>query len=374
MPLILSNDDIAQVLDMPECIEALENAYRDHAALRAVNRPRSDVYTPHEREDAFYILKSFEGMLPSAGVAALRLNSDVIVWSDYAGRVRKDKQPLADGRWVGLVLLFSTSTGELLAVFPDGVMQRMRVGGTNGIGAKYLAREDAAVYGLLGAGWQAGGQLMAMATVRLLEDVRVYSPNPASREAFVREFGGKLGLPVRAVASAREAAEGADIIGTATSSVQALIEPEWLAPGAHVTCVKRSELGDRTLARCQQVVVHAREGAPLNYLVGVGDVAVASHDPLDLMRKVRAGQQVTEQDITATEAHLDALPGEPQLSAVVAGEAPGRTSETDINAFVNNIGLGIQFAALGALAYRKARERGLGRELPGEWFSEDVHP
>ena len=374
MALILSNDDIAQVLDMPACIAALESAYRDHAALRAVNRPRTDVYTPHERDDAFYILKSFEGMLPSAGVAVLRLNSDVIVWSEYAGRIRKDKQPLADGRWVGLVLLFSTSTGELLAIFPDGVMQRMRVGGTNGIAAKYLAREDASVYGLLGAGWQAGGQLMAMAAVRRLKDVRVYSPNPASREEFAREYGVKLGLPVRPVASAREAAEGADVIGTATSSVQPLLEPEWLSPGVHLTCVKRVELGDGALSRCQQVVVHSHEGAPHNYLVGIGDVPVASHDPLDLMRKVRAGQPVTEQDITSTEAHLDALPGEPQLSAVVSGEAPGRTSDRDINAFVNNIGLGIQFAALGALAYRKAREHGLGRDLPGDWFSEDVHP
>src|SRR5712692_4323591 len=374
MPLILSNDDIDQVLEMPACIAALEEAYRDHAALRAVNRPRTDVYTPHEREDAFYIFKSFEGMLPSAGVVALRLNSDVIVWSEYAGRIKKDKQPLVDGRWVGLVLLFSTTTGELLAIFPDGVMQRMRVGGTNGIGAKYLAREDASVYGLLGAGWQAGGQLMAMAAVRRLEDVRVYSPNPASREAFAREFDAKLGIRVRPVASAREAAEGADILGTATSAVQAIVEPEWLQPGMHVTCVKRLELGSSTLSRCQHIVVQTQEGAPHNYLVGVGDLPIASHDPLDLMRKVRAGEPVTEHDIAVIESNLDAFPGEPELSAVITGQAPGRGSDDEINAFVNNIGLGIQFAALGALAYRKARERGLGRELPGDWFTEDVHP
>src|SRR5712692_5429311 len=105
-------------------------------------------------------------------------------------------------------------------------------------------------------------------------------------------------------------------------------------PARTFTCVKRVELGDAALARCQQVVVHTHEGAPHNYLVGVGDVPVASHDPLDRMRKVRAGQAVTEHDITATEAHLDALPGEPQLSAMVSGEAAGRISNSDINAFV----------------------------------------
>ena len=107
MTLVLSNEEIESYLRMPECIETLADAQREFAALRAANRPRTDLYAPHEREDAFYVFKSFEGVLPKAGVVALRLNSDVIVMSEYQGEMRKDKQPLANGRWVGLILLFS---------------------------------------------------------------------------------------------------------------------------------------------------------------------------------------------------------------------------------------------------------------------------
>lgn len=98
MTLILNNEEIDQVLKMTECIQVLEQAYRARAALRAVNRPRTDIYTPHSRPDAFYVFKSFEGMLPDAGVVALRLNSDVIAWSEYAGIIRKDRQPLVQGQ------------------------------------------------------------------------------------------------------------------------------------------------------------------------------------------------------------------------------------------------------------------------------------
>lgn len=373
MTLILSNEEIDGVLNMADCIAALEQAYRDQAACQAVNRPRTDIYTPHERDDAFYVFKSFEGMLPSAGVVALRINSDVITWSEYAGTTRKDKLPAADGRWVGLVLLFSISTGEPLAIFPDGVVQRMRVGAANGLAARFLAKENSQVYGLLGAGWQAGAQLMAMATVRSLREVRVYSPNPESRRHFAEEYGERLGLPIRAVDSAEEAADGADILGTATNSIGAIVQPQWLQPGMHVSCVKRSELGP-ALQRCQRVVVHAYGGLPMNYLVGLGDVPVASHDPTDLIWRVRRGERVDTEHVETTKAASPAFSKEPRLADLITGEARGRSNDEEITAFVNNIGLGIQFAAVGALAYNRAKERGLGHELPTSWFTENVHP
>jgi ornithine cyclodeaminase/alanine dehydrogenase-like protein (mu-crystallin family) len=375
MTLVLSNDDVDAVLDMPACLVAMEQAYREHAARRAVNRPRTDVYGPHpDRSDAVYVFKSFEGLLPSAGVVALRINSDVIAWTEYAGSIRKDKQPLADGRWVGLVLLFSTRTGEPLAIFPDGVTQRMRVGATNALAARHLARSDARVYGLLGAGWQAGAQLQGIAAIRQLDEVRVYSPNAAHREAFVAEWSEKLGLPMRAVDSAAAAAEGADILGTATNAVKPVVDADWVRPGMHLSCVKRSELGAAVLDRCQRVFVHAHAGAPQNYLVGLGDRMVPAYDPLELVERVRAGQPITEAEAAAaaTESAVDHT--EPELTDVIAGELPGRTDDQEINTFVNNTGLGMQFAAIGALAYTRARDRGLGRQLPTDWFTENVHP
>src|SRR6185312_1028938 len=155
MTLVLNNDEIAKMLPMADCLARLEETYRDHGEGRAANRPRAEIYGPAEANGR-YIFKTMDGMTPRYEVAALRLNSDVIRWSEGPAGIRKDKQPVASGaRWVGLVLLFSTKTGEPLAIMPDGVMQRLRVASTNAIAAKHMAARNASVYALFGAGWQA---------------------------------------------------------------------------------------------------------------------------------------------------------------------------------------------------------------------------
>src|SRR6201999_3677433 len=91
-------------------------------------------------------------------------------------------------RWCGLALLFTVDTGEPLAILPDGVMQRMRVGAANGLGVKYLARKDACSVGILGCGWQAGTQLMAACATRTITAIRCFSPTKDRRESFAREM------------------------------------------------------------------------------------------------------------------------------------------------------------------------------------------
>src|SRR5258706_11665152 len=167
MTLILSNDDVEELLTVPECIEVLEDCYIELAEGRGVTRTRSDTLTPTGREDALYSLKSMDGVVPKLGVGAVRINSDIITWPKRGNNMRREKVPAApNNRYVGLVLLFSVENGEPLAILPDGVMQRIRVGAANGLGVKYLAREDAKSVGILGSGWQAGAQLNAACAVR----------------------------------------------------------------------------------------------------------------------------------------------------------------------------------------------------------------
>src|ERR1700721_487130 len=200
MTLILSNDDADKLLTMPECIAVLEEAYAELAEGRGVSRTRSDTFAPTSREDALYSLKSMDGIVPKFGVGAVRINSDIVTWPKRGNNVRRGKVPAAPGnRSVGLVLLFSTENGEPLAIFPDGVMQRMRVGAANGLGAKYLAREDARTVGILGSGGQAGAQLMAACAVRPVEAIRCFSPNPQNRDTFTAQMSELLGVEVTAV-------------------------------------------------------------------------------------------------------------------------------------------------------------------------------
>src|SRR5579862_7509483 len=109
---------------MPECIAVLEEAYLELAEGRGVSRTRSDCLTPTARHaEALYGLKSMDGVVPKLGVGAVRINSDILTWPKSGNNFRRVKIPAAPGaRYVGLVLLFSTDTGEPLAIFPDGVM------------------------------------------------------------------------------------------------------------------------------------------------------------------------------------------------------------------------------------------------------------
>jgi alanine dehydrogenase len=348
--LILSNDDAEALLSMRECMDALEDAYRELAHERAASARRSDAVTTTSRADAVYSLKLMGGVLPSAGVGAVRLNSDIISF----GNQRQVKLPLAPGnRYTGLVLLFSTETGEPLAIFPDGILQRMRVGAASALGVKYLARSDAADVGLIGAGWQAGAQVMAIAALRKVDVIRCYSPTREKREAFCAEMSAKTGVEMRSVATPEEAVRGAGIVLCATNASAHVFRAEWLEPGMHVGTIRGAELPPEAVQRADVVAIHDR-GADAQITATRGVV----------MPKARHGIPGLE----------DVMAKAPTLGQLVAGMAPGRSSPQQTSCFLNLTGIGLQFAAAGAALYRKAKAAGAGRELPGEWFTEDVLP
>ena len=197
MTLILSNADVEKLLTMPDCLAALEDAYVELAEGRGVSRQRSDSVVRNGREDALYSLKSMDGVIGKLGVGAVRINSDIVTWPKFGNSMRRVKVPAAPNqRYTGLVLLFSTETGEPLAIMPDGVMQRIRVGAANGLGVKYMARKDAKSIGILGSGWQAGTQLTAACAVREIDSIRCFSPNRENREKFCAEMSPVLGIEV----------------------------------------------------------------------------------------------------------------------------------------------------------------------------------
>lgn len=349
--LVLNNEEVAQLLSIEECMAALEPMYRDYAKGAALRSPRTDNIAPSPHPEAYYAFKHMGGTWPAQGIQALRVNSDVITHPVVAGKRRRVKQPLADGRWVGLVFLFSTETGALLAIFPDGVMQRLRVGAASGLALKHLARADAQTLALIGTGWQAGAQLMAARAVRPFKRIRVFSPRRESREDFAAQFPG-----VELVDSAEKCVEGADVIAASTSSMARVIEPAWLKPGVHVSCIKTQEIDGEVLERCDRVFVHDRRQAKQTNNVMQGTANAPAEKESGWWYDPRYTGRY------------------PDLGELLAGLAPGRQSDREITCFANNVGSGLQFAAAGAYVLKKARQWGVGRELPDDWFSEDVHP
>jgi ornithine cyclodeaminase/alanine dehydrogenase-like protein (mu-crystallin family) len=356
--ILLTNEDVEPLLSMPECIAAIEAAFRDLGNEDAVDIPRQDAIVPNPRAGAIHDLKTMSGSWPASGIAAIRLNSDIVTGPTVNGVPRRVKLHLSEpgGRYNGAVLLFSTDTGQLLAMVNDGIMQRTRVGATSGVAARYLAREDAKSLGLLGTGFQAGGQLEAIASVRSLERVKVFSPTVGNRRRFVEHYRKALDLDIRAVDSAEEAVEGVDILVTATNSVSPTIKPEWLKTGMHLSSINRTELAPPVFARVDRLVLNAREG---------GKSFTARDSP-----EIGGFNQGDRNSHTGV-ADVSKVP---ELKDMVSGKAQGRGSRDEITCFHNYQGLGLQFAAIGSIVYRQAVERKIGLVLDDHYFTQTVHP
>lgn len=355
MTLILTNDEIAEALSMGDCINALEDAFREQAQGRAINQIRYDVNVPLEQRperNARYEFKTMVGILPKAGVAALRMSSTLNHRPIVDGIERSERLFLAGGnRTVGLVQLYSVNTGEPLAIMPDGIIQAMRVGATYGLASKYLARSDSSKLGVLGSGWQARFQVAAAAAVRNLALVKVYSPNPEHRELFVRAMSELHQLNVCAVSSVDEATREVDILISATNSRAPTITEEMIQPGMHVAAIKSQEWSDATLAKGDLIVaVSANEY--LTYSAGKGQY----------------GRQVP-----ASESNFMNGRELPLLEDIIAGKIAGRIRSEQITMLRNGSGIGIQFAAVAARAYERAKELAYGREIPTDWLTQAIN-
>jgi len=360
MTLILSNEDIEKILDMKDLVPALEEAYVEYVEGRGGNRLRSDIVTPTtQTPDGLYALKSMDGVIPKFGIGAIRINSDILTFPTSGNEMRRVKKPVAPGgRYVGLVLLFSTHDGAPLVICPDGVMQRMRVGGTSAMAAKYMARKDSDTVTIIGSGWQAGSQLLGLDAVFKLKDIRVFSPRKESRDAFAKEMSERIGKEVRPCATGAEACKGSHIVACATNAVMPVFFKEWLEPGMHLGAIRpaATEIDRAVWPSIDVIAILDYEDSP---------TMIYTHG-------VRVGEDKVGTGMGM--AHDDFHKSLPTVPAIMTGRREGRTNNRQVTAFLNNLGMGYQFAAAGKVVYDKARELGIGHELPTDWFTETVHP
>ncbi len=358
MTLLLNNQEVEQALTPEDAITATESIYRELAEGTAVNRPRSQTYMPVESKEhpGFrYRFKSQEGSGASCGVWALRITSDMAGFSYTAGVKRRRILPVATGnRYCGLVILFDIEKIEPIAIMPDGVIQKVRVAALSTVGAKYLAPANPRVLGLFGSGWQASAHIEFLCSHFRFEKVKVYSPNQEHCREFCREMTAKLGQCIEPVDSPEKAVQGSDFVQTATAAWDPVFDGRLVEKGMYICSIggadasnKRREIDDETIRRADLYVVHSKEVARLDQSPDIWEVAQKGIKNWDSIHEV--------QDL-------------------IAGKARGRTHPDQITVFNNNTGAGTQFAAVGAAVLQRARSMGLGRELPTEWFLEDVSP
>lgn len=352
MTLLLTTDDTARLVKTREAVDTLDVAYRSLTTGDATHRIRSDMVVATSPTES-YTLATMEGAVRSLGVAAIRLRSDHAEAVERHGVPSSRKWAARPGLFCGLVMLYSLKTAELLAIIQDGHLQVMRVGATSALAGRYLARQDSKVLGIIGASNQARGHARAYAAIFPLEEVKVFSRTPEERERFCDELAEELGVPFRAVGSAREAVQGSDIIAGCTSSRVPILEEAWIEDGTFTSSVRWfNEFGRENTQNMDVYALHN-----------------ATYGPL-----LKAGPE--EELATGPSSYYGSKEPLPDnavlLEDIIGGRTPGRTRPQQRTFFNNNAGKGVQFAALGKLVYERARERGLGRDLPTEWFLQDI--
>lgn len=240
----------------------------------------------------------------------------------------------------GMTLVYDAETGVLLVLAADGgLLTELRTAAAGALAADLLAQRQAKAVGVIGTGGQARYQLHALLQVRPIELVRVWGRRREAAERYAREVA-TAGVTVSVAATARQAVEGAEVVITATSASEPLVEAGWLAPGAHVTAVgadmpHKQELDPQILALAGKYV------------------------PASVMAAARSGElhHAIEAGVFGTESVYGELP------AVASGRLPGRTRADELTV-ADLTGLGIQDAAIAELVTRLAEQHGAGRDLP----------
>lgn len=184
-----------------------------------------------------------------------------------------------------------------------------------------------------------------------IKTVKVYSPRPEHREAFAEEMGRTDGIEVEPTGSVASAIAGCDIVCTATSTSSAIISGDMLEPGMHYNAIREFEHDDTVFDKADVTGIHTRMGGIRHHLPPGVD-----HLPGIRQEKPR--------DWTVY----------PEISDFLSGRVPGRTDAGQITFFLNNIGTGVQFAAMGHCILRAAEKMGLGKEVASDWFLQDIKP
>ena len=266
--------------------------------------------------------------------------------------MRRVNVPSAPGnRYVGLVLLFSTAKASRSRFFRTGSCNACASAQPT-VGIKHLARKDANSIGLLGSGWQAGGQLMAACVARSIKTISCFSPNRERREPFAKEMTKRLGIEVKAVDTAESAMTDVDIAMCGTSAVEPVFFERWIRSGMHLSAIKGEEIEPAAIRRSDRVVVHTNVEPPLN----VFSTALHPHG--------EAGHGKSKDAVDLRKL--------PTLWSMLAGQVEKRQSDDEVTCMINAQGIGYQFAAAGMVGLPTRRRPQDRAELPTEWFTEDV--
>jgi ornithine cyclodeaminase len=307
--LVLTGAQVRELLDLDLLLEALERAFAELSAGRASVPPRIAANTQ----------RGFLAAMPGYADGVLEAKLVSVFPGNHAAGLPSHQATIA---------VFDDETGTPLALLDGTEITATRTGASSAVSTRALARDDARVLAVLGAGVQGRSHIEAARRVRNFEEIRVASRAADHARALAEEIGAV------AIDSFEEAVNGADVVCACTDAAEPVLSAAWLAPGTHVTSVGAS-----------------REGPELDRgTVTAGLLAVES--------------RVAFEPYPAGAHELQGLdPGSAvELGEVLAGTREGRTSPEQITVY-KSMGHAVEDAAAAGLVYRQAREQGIGTEV-----------
>jgi ornithine cyclodeaminase len=320
--LILDAEQIRELLPMTDCIELMADAL---SALTRdeVHQPLRTMIRPPNARGLLGLMPAYRG----SGRGAFGLKA-ICVFPDNPAQGKDAHQ--------GAVILFSTETGEVLALMNASEITAIRTAAVSAVATRLLAREDAHELAIVGASVQARTHLAALACVRSIKRARVSARNFQNAERFAREMQPSLQFPIEAVETNEAAVREADLIVTATSSVEPVIKKDWISPGAHINAIGTHSPGarevDSATMAAARIFVDRRESA----LNEAGDYLLAAKEGL-----------IGPESIVA------------EIGELLIGAKSGRASSTEITLF-KSLGLAIEDVASAEFLYRKAQAESAG--------------
>jgi len=321
---LLTESHVTALLPLADLITAMETALARFSA--------GEVLQPVRTVLSVGPTKAYYGLMPAYVPDPPQLGAKIVT---VFGENHRRGLP----SHLATIFLLDPDTGALVALMDGRYITEARTAAVSAVSARHMARPDAATLAILGTGVQARSHLEALAAVRPIRQVRVWSPTPASRDRFVAEMSGHVPAALTATASAEAAVREADIVVLVTSSPTPVVDAAWVAPGAHVVsvgaCRPEQREMDPALVASGRLVVDSRAAA----LVESGDVVMG-----------------------IAEGHFGAAHVTGELGDVVRGALPGRTSDREITIF-KSLGMAVEDVAAADLVYRRALETGAGTQL-----------
>jgi len=328
MTIFLSKSEVNSLLTMRECIDAVEEAFRELTLGTARLPRRVSLQIPVE--------DGWLGVMPAFLTQAGSLTTKIV--TVYPHNVTKHSIPSVSAA----IIVNNIETGRVEAVMDGSQITAMRTGAVSGVAAKYLARDEADRVGLFGAGVQARKQLQAIREVRRIRSVAVYDTNKELAKNLAAQSSADGSVTASVAVNPDEAVRDSDIVVTATTSSTPVFNGRLLRPGTHVSAIgaftpTMREL-DSTTVSTSKIIVDSIEAA----LEEAGDILIPIKEGV-----------IQRQDIWA------------ELGEIVTGRKRGRTSEEEKTLF-KSVGLGIQDAAVAKLVFQRAQSQGIGTQFDFE--------